>query len=331
MFFVTQTSFSIIITCFNQSAFIRETVQSALSQTYAAKQVIVIDDGSTDASVSLLKQYGDVITLMSRPENGGASAARNLGASIADGDYLVFLDGDDVLVPWALELYGRLVAVKEPTLILGSLLHFQGPTVLRSSFYFRDKPVENHEAVPRKIAIVEYDCLMNKDRSYRACVSAFVVERHAFEKINGWTEEIFPMEDTEFLLKLGYSGRVIQIDSPPTICYRVHAGSTMRQMVRWVPMGCRLIERAKSRVYTVNGQSLLDAYAFLGGPIFFQLKRALKARLYAGAFELFFRGFPLIVVAALRRLRVVIMGRRPIEVLPGLCRAREGAEIIGES
>lgn len=316
---MTQASFSIIITCFNQSPFIRETVQSALSQTYPAKQVIVVDDASTDASAQLLREYGDSIILETRHENGGPSAARNLGASMAQGDYLVFLDGDDVLLPWALELYARLVAVKEPALILGTLLYFWGPTVPGSSLYFRSKTPElNYDAVPSEIAIVDYDCLMNKDRSVRASASLIVVERHAFEKVNGWTDTIFPADDYDLMLKLGYSGRTIQIDRPATVCYRVHTGNTMRQVPRCASMLCRVIKKAQSGVYAAGGPKRIDAYAFLGGPVWFFLKFALKVRCYAAAFDLFFHGWPLIAVAIARRLRVAIFGKRPVEILPGL-------------
>jgi len=321
---MARASFSIVITCFNQSAFIRETVQSALSQTYAAKQVIVVDDASTDASMSILRKFGDRITLVAGHDNSGPSAARNLGASIAEGDYLAFLDGDDVLQPWALELYERLVTVKKPRVILGTVLYFQGPSVLGSALYFRDaRPVVNYDAVPSEIAIVDYDCLMNKDRPYRACASTIVVERHAFEEVNGWTETLFPAEDYDLMLKLGYCGRTVQIDSPATVCYRSHATNMTRQVPRSASMLCTVIERAGSGVYRRGGAGRLDVYGFLGGPALFWLKLALKARCYAAAFDLFFHGLPLIVVAAVRRLTVATSGRRPVEVLPGLCGGRE--------
>ena len=327
-----QTSFSIIITCYNQSRSIRETIESAVSQTYPARQVIVVDDASTDQSLSLLRQYEDSISVIARHDNGGASAARNLGASIAEGDYLVFLDGDDVLLPWALEIYLCLVAAKTPKIILGSLLYFQGPTVAGSSLYFRGKtPVANYDAVPSEIAIVEYDYLMNKDRPYRACASAIVVDRGAFEAVNGWTEAIFPADDYDLMLKLGYSGRAIQIESPATVCYRIHAENTMRQVPRCTSMLCRVIEKAQTGLYAGGWRGRLDAYAFLGGPVLFWLRKALRARCYTAAFDLCSRSLPLIVVAVLRRQIAVIKGRHPVEVLPGpLGGQRAGVDMVAE-
>lgn len=92
----------------------------------------------------------------------------------------------------------------------------------------------------------------------------------------------------------------------------------MRQLPWCASKLCQVIERVKSGVYTSSKRAQIHAYAFLGGGVFFWLKWTLKERCYAAARELFFNGWPLIVVAAIQRLRVLITGRRPIEVLPGL-------------
>ena len=71
--------FSIIITCYNQAAFIREAVESALNQSFMEKQIIVVDDFSSDGSIQLLRQYNDAIRLIALQRNVGAARARNLG------------------------------------------------------------------------------------------------------------------------------------------------------------------------------------------------------------------------------------------------------------
>jgi glycosyltransferase involved in cell wall biosynthesis len=315
LFCKARISFSIVITCHNQRTFIGETVQSALSQTYLTTEIIVVDDASTDGSPAVLKPFENVIKVVPRHNSSGASAARNLGASLAKGDYLVFLDGDDVLLPWALELYARLVRLREPVLILGNLLYFDGPT-----------PNVNYAAVPNEIVIVEYDCLMNKDRQYRACASTIVVERNAFEAVRGWTEAIFPAEDYDLLLKLGYSGRTIQINSPATVCYRMHTGNIMRQVPQCVSMVCKVIDRARLGVYGSGAFDRFDSYSFLGGPVYFWLNRALRTQCYSAAFRLLFRGLPFILIGAMRRLTVTITGKCPIEVLPGIRDSGEGGD-----
>jgi glycosyltransferase involved in cell wall biosynthesis len=94
--------FTIIIVCHNHEEFVREAVESALFQKHPNKEIIVVDDGSQDGTANVLQTFGDSIVFARLPENRGAGAARNHGASLAVGEYLVFLDGDDVLMSWAL-------------------------------------------------------------------------------------------------------------------------------------------------------------------------------------------------------------------------------------
>jgi hypothetical protein len=163
---------------------------------------------------------------------------------------------------------------------------------------------------------------MNKDRTVRASASLIVVERRAFEEVDGWSETIFPAEDYDLMLKLGYSGRTIQIDYPATVCYRMHEGNTWRPTRARMPiictMLCRLIKKVQSGMYAPGHRQRLGAYAFLGGPVWFFIKFALKVKCYAATLELAFHGWPFIVVATVQRLRVVITGKRPVEILPGL-------------
>lgn len=93
---------SVIIPCFNNSEFIAETLDSVLKQSYASIDCIVVDDGSTDSSVKLIKSFADQdvrVQFFSRPQGlpKGANSCRNYGASLASGDILLFLDADDLL------------------------------------------------------------------------------------------------------------------------------------------------------------------------------------------------------------------------------------------
>ncbi|MCC7306770.1 MAG: glycosyltransferase family 2 protein, partial [Acidobacteria bacterium] len=89
---------SVIIPTYNYGRFLREAVDSALGQTVAPHEVIVVDDGSTDDSAQILASYGDRISHV-RQQNQGVGAARNKGAEVATGEFLAFLDADDY---WAL-------------------------------------------------------------------------------------------------------------------------------------------------------------------------------------------------------------------------------------
>ena len=87
-------SVSVVIPAYNAERFIAEAIESALAQTHPSLEVVVVDDGSTDGTAAAAEGYPGV-TLLRRP-NGGIGAARNTGVAQATGDFLAFLDADDV-------------------------------------------------------------------------------------------------------------------------------------------------------------------------------------------------------------------------------------------
>ncbi|MFN6962560.1 MAG: glycosyltransferase family 2 protein [Pyrinomonadaceae bacterium] len=93
---------SAIIPNYNYSRFIAEAVSSALSQTHEDIEVIVVDDGSTDDSLKVLEQFGDRIKVIVN-KNSGVSTARNTGVAASTGEYVAFLDADDVWLPKKIE------------------------------------------------------------------------------------------------------------------------------------------------------------------------------------------------------------------------------------
>lgn len=87
---------SVIIPNYNHALYIAEAIDSVFAQTYSPIEVIVIDNGSTDDSERVLSCYRDSIIYHKQNDNLGASSARNLGVEIASGEYLAFLDADDL-------------------------------------------------------------------------------------------------------------------------------------------------------------------------------------------------------------------------------------------
>ncbi|MDH7496821.1 MAG: glycosyltransferase [Syntrophomonadaceae bacterium] len=85
---------SVIIPTYNCGRWLRSAIESALSQTYANLEVIVVDDGSTDDTAAILKTFGDSVRVFSQ-DNRGVAAARNAGLQLARGKYVAFLDADD--------------------------------------------------------------------------------------------------------------------------------------------------------------------------------------------------------------------------------------------
>src|SRR5688572_9339592 len=94
---------SIIIPCFNGKNFVGEAILSALSQNYSNKEVIVVDDGSTDGGLQEIRSFGNAIRWESGPNRGGC-VARNRGIELAEGEFIQFLDADDALFSRKLEI-----------------------------------------------------------------------------------------------------------------------------------------------------------------------------------------------------------------------------------
>ncbi len=102
---------SVVIPCYNAERWVSHAILSCLEQTYRPIEIIVIDDGSTDRSLDIIKSYDRVITWKTGPNRGG-NVARNRGLALAQGTYVQFLDADDRLLPDKIALQ---VAVLEAT------------------------------------------------------------------------------------------------------------------------------------------------------------------------------------------------------------------------
>ncbi len=95
--------FSIIIPCYNAGAWIRNTIESILNQTYADFEIIAVDDGSQDDTLVQLLSISDPRLIVHHKENGGVSSARNMGLKKAKGKWVTFVDADDTIEPCMLE------------------------------------------------------------------------------------------------------------------------------------------------------------------------------------------------------------------------------------
>lgn len=101
---------SVIIPTYNRAALACRAVDSVLQQTYSNLEILVVDDGSTDDTTAAMEQYGDRIRY-SRRVNAGVNAARNLGIKQSRGEYIAFLDSDDLWAPYKIDLQVRLLRV----------------------------------------------------------------------------------------------------------------------------------------------------------------------------------------------------------------------------
>ena len=100
---------SILIPCYNAEKWIAETIQSALDQTWQNKEIIVVDDGSSDESLSIAQKFSSSKVAVISQKNRGASSARNLALRKAQGDFIQYLDADDLLAADKIERQVKLL------------------------------------------------------------------------------------------------------------------------------------------------------------------------------------------------------------------------------
>ena len=296
--------FSIVVTCFNQRSFIREAIESALIQ--GADEVIVVDDGSNDGSAEILQEYRDRVRLCPVAKNGGAPGARNHGARVATGDYILFLDGDDILVPWALTVYKRVLERHNAVLIFGEKVSFRGsaPTAMFG------------ELAHGPVIFREYAVPMHKDRSAGLCASTLVVERAALLAAGGWSPEIGVHGDIkDFTMRLGYAGPLVLIQEPITALYRIHETNSIHEVGKYLAKAHRLLANERAGRYPGGAAGLGERYAALGAYVVFWSRKGMRVGLWKEVMQLVLVGLPMVVVAVAYRTRNLVRRRREPEHL----------------
>jgi len=301
---MASVGFSIIITFHNQREFIQDALESALSQRNGECEIIAVDDASTDGSADILKQYADKVKVDCLAVNRGACGARNRGAALASGEYLVFLDGDDAFLPWAVEVYQQIAEAKKPAMILALMSWFEGPL-----------PRAQRGDAPREIAVVDYGDYLRRDRAFGHSASAMVIARAAFENVHGWLEGFFPAEDNDMALRLGVSGRTILILSPATILHRAHASNTINSVSSFVPAMKSLLQREKLGCYPGGASRRFERRALIGGMVFHWTKMAAKKGLYGNAIDLQTRSSRMFLTSMSRKFGLLLRGKQPSEII----------------
>ena len=300
---MSEPLFSIVIACHNHEKFIRDAVESVLRQHHPSTEIVVVDDASRDGSAEVLKSFGQSIVFERIPVNRGAAATRNHGASVTKGKYLVFLDGDDALLPWTLKVYGRIIEQRSPTLIL-----------CRSSLFHGDLPMIAAGAQPG-IRFVEYPTFLDKDRSWVYNTSSLVVERAAFQDAGGWSEDIFYQDIQDLLLKLCVAGRTNIVLAPETVMYRMHSTNAVRKIAPFIDGIHVLQAKARQGAYPGGRAVRIKRAVWFGGLIFYWGIEGMRSGHFLEGLKLLFANGWMVFLAVIRKAGARIAGRKPIQVL----------------
>ncbi|MGI8640395.1 MAG: glycosyltransferase family 2 protein [Pyrinomonadaceae bacterium] len=202
---------SVIIPNYNKGHYLAEAINSALAQTYRDTEIIVIDDGSTDNSDEVLRSYGKQIKWF-KQKNSGVSHARNRGIKESQGEYLAFLDSDDLWQPTKLE---KQVALLDANSDIG--LCYVG--VERIDEDSKSLNYIEANAYPDYCeALLLYSCIVSG-----SCSSA-MIRRRIINETNGFDTNFTNYEDWEFWLRLSLMTKFAPIPEF-LVKYRVIKGS----------------------------------------------------------------------------------------------------------
>ena len=234
---------SVIVPCYNGERFLKATLDSVFSQTYTNFEVIVINDGSTDSSGSIIKEFGDRIHAVFT-ENKGVSAARNLGTCLARGALFQYLDADDLLHPDALKL--RVAALMGITLGV-AISEWRELVELSPGKY-------QHRAHGR----ASFHHLSDTEESifsgFWAPPAALMYTREIVARIGDWNENLPIIQDARFLLDAAYYGAQFVLIQEVLADYRIalHASLSRANRTKFVTDLAKNLADIETRWYA-NG------------------------------------------------------------------------------
>jgi glycosyltransferase involved in cell wall biosynthesis len=208
------TLVSIIIPCFNNEAFAIAAIESALAQSYPHREVIVIDDGSTDRSLELIRAFGDRLRWESIA-NQGAPTARNRGLELARGKYIKFLDADDILLPDCLDRQiqqAENFGTERKAIVYGDAVRIDRSGNLLSSY-----PLQSRHPDADPIAHILAHCPLT---------SCPLHKREYLQAIGGFDPQLPRGQEHDLHLRLVLSGVEFVRDPHPVYQYREYADPT---------------------------------------------------------------------------------------------------------
>ncbi len=184
---------SVVVPLFNKHDEVGATLRSVLAQTLRPKEIIVVDDGSTDGSASVVEtvaaEEGQGLIRLVRQANAGVSAARNRGGAEAQGEYITFLDADDCWEPGYLAEIAALTA------------EFPGCGIYSTAFWVVDREGRFPAPCPERRGVVD-NFFRDSAHRYIAIPSASAIPRAVFEEVDGFPPGMKIGEDLYLWIKI---------------------------------------------------------------------------------------------------------------------------------
>lgn len=296
--------FSIVIPNYNREEFVGLAIDSVLAQTFADYELIVVDDGSTDGAVAVIRGYGPRLRLICQ-ENRGAEVARTTGVMAACGEYVVLLDNDDLLQPFALATYDHLIrTLHEPPVLLAavSLIHD------RAALPPPDAPI---------IEYLQFADYLSRDVPVSLTCSQLVLKRTQAIADGAFRPgpTAFPFDIPDMMLRLGTSGPFIITLRPRTVAYRQHAANTVKRVDYMIGAAAVLARLERSGQYPGGAARRFDRYACIGTMALFWTFKALKRRRLLAAARLLWLSAPMVFAGLIKRAARGLRNPTPVRRL----------------
>jgi glycosyltransferase involved in cell wall biosynthesis len=237
---------SVVIPCYNQAHFLGEAIESVLAQSHQDFEVIVVDDGSTDDTAEVAARYPKVRLI--RQENRGLAGARNRGLSRSAGEYVVFLDADDRLLPEALEAgLECFSAHPECALVSG-----------HSRFIAADGSLLGLGQLPPQLPHIGKDIYVTiLSRAYFILPGAVMYRRSVFETVSWFDPAVSPAADYDLYMRIARKFPVYFHDKV-VLEYRRHDASMTRNPGKMLEPTIAVLRR--QRAYAKKNSYLRRAY-----------------------------------------------------------------------
>lgn len=235
---------SVIVPAYNAEKYIRRALRSALAQTYGNLEVVVVDDGSTDATPDVVRGVGDPRILLVRQENSGQGRARNEGIRRSSGDLITFLDADDYYLQEKVEKQVRfLQSAKEFDVVYCNAVHFYARW---PSLFFKREARGHEQSV---LATLLHGTHINPN--------AVMMKRTVLEQVGLFNETRYYPEDWEMWLRVALAGfRFGYLDEDLVVVeVREDSNTTMDIQPMLKQHAIDMIERVLPPVVEVNGRT----------------------------------------------------------------------------
>jgi glycosyltransferase involved in cell wall biosynthesis len=301
--------FSVVMPVYNREKYLRQAVDSVLSQNFASFELIAVDDGSTDRSMEILKSYGSRIKVIGQ-RNSGPEVARNTGVAAARGEYISFLDSDDFFFPWTLETYDRVIrAFGSPPLIIGS-----------EHYYADGTPIPALPAAGGAVEVLEFKDCLSKTVSLSIMTSLYVVRKSAYEGIGGFRKsnsQTWWGDITDFVLKLATQSPFIIVRSPQTTAYRIHEENSTKSLRAHADGLLGVARSEREGVYPGGPERRWERYALIGGiSAQWAIAYCWRGGERKAALKLLFGAAPMVAAAVWNKFWRRFQAPTPVTVLP---------------